>query len=174
MECGTADLFGDCWPVEVSEDMQRALIGVIGASRCSPAGYDLAREIGQRIARGGAAVVCGGLLGVMEAACRGCREAGGEAVGILPGGDAADANPYVTLAIPTNMGHARNMIIAHTSRVLIVVEGRLGTLSEIAIGLKLGRPVIALQKWPDIEGVIHVGSAEEAVARAFTFLSSRD
>lgn len=149
---------------------QRALIGVIGASECSEAGYESARKVGELIALGGAGVVCGGLFGIMEAVCRGCVEAGGEAIGILPGGDAATANPFVTLAIPTNMGHARNIIIAHTARVLIAVEGRLGTLSEIAIGLKLGRPVIALQGWPELEGVIHVASAEEAVARAFIFL----
>jgi uncharacterized protein (TIGR00725 family) len=150
--------------------MQKTLIGVIGASSCSREGYELAREVGRRIAEGGAAVVCGGLQGVMEAACRGCFEAGGEAIGILPGGDPATANPYVTLAVPTNMGHARNVIIAHSARVLIAVEGEFGTLSEMAIALKLGRPVIALNSWPGISGVIYSSSAEDAVRRAFALV----
>jgi uncharacterized protein (TIGR00725 family) len=152
------------------KNMQKMFIGVIGASQCSPEGYDLAREVGRLIAEGGAALVCGGLLGIMEGACRGCAEAGGEAVGILPGADRAAANPFVTLAVPTGMGHARNVIIAQTARVLIAVEGQFGTLSEIAIGLKLGRPVIVLRGWSGIDGVIHVSSAKEAVSRAFTFL----
>jgi uncharacterized protein (TIGR00725 family) len=151
-------------------EMQKTLIGVIGASSCSPDGYELAREIGRRIAEGGAAVVCGGLQGVMEAACRGCTEVGGEAIGILPGGDPGTANPYVTLAVPTNMGHARNVIIAHSARALIAVEGEFGTLSEMAIGLKLGRPVIAVNNWPGLRGVIYSNSAEEAVGRAFALI----
>jgi hypothetical protein len=150
--------------------MQKILIGVIGAADCSPEGYRLAREVGRRIAEGGAWVVCGGLQGVMEAACRGCVEAGGEAIGILPGGDPASANPYVTLAVPTNMGHARNVIIAHAARALIAVEGEYGTLSEMAIALKLGRLVIALNSWPDITGVICADSAEEAVGRALALV----
>jgi uncharacterized protein (TIGR00725 family) len=154
--------------------MQKTLIGVIGAASCSPEGYELAREVGRRIAQGGAAVVCGGLQGVMEAACRGCSEAGGEAIGILPGGDSATANPYVTLAVPTNMGHARNVIIAHTARALIAVEGEYGTLSEMAIALKLGRPVIALNSWPGISGVIYSNSAEEAVRRTFALIGLGD
>ncbi|MEZ4600325.1 MAG: TIGR00725 family protein [Syntrophotaleaceae bacterium] len=147
--------------------MQKLLIGVIGASRCTERGYAMAREVGRLLAAKGAVVVCGGLDGIMEAACRGCLEAGGETLGILPGGDPAAANPYVTLAVPTNMGHARNVIIAHTARALIAIEGEFGTLSEMAIGLKLGRPVIALGSWPGIDGVLQVSSPEEAVGQAF-------
>jgi uncharacterized protein (TIGR00725 family) len=150
--------------------MQKLLIGVIGASRCSARGYEWAREIGRLVAEKGAVVVCGGLKGIMEAACRGCLEAGGETLGILPGGDPADANPYVTMAVPTSMGHARNVIIAHTARALIAVEGEYGTLSEMAIGLKLGRPVIALGSWTGIDGVIQVSSPHEAVSQAFKLL----
>lgn len=146
--------------------MRKTIIGVIGAGQVSESGYAAAREVGRRIGEGGAVLVCGGLSGVMEAACRGCSEVGGEALGLLPGGDAAMANPYVTLAVPTNMGHARNVIIAHTAQVLIAVEGEYGTLSEIAVALKLGKPVIALDSWPGIEGVIEAGSAKEAAAIA--------
>ncbi|MFA5517451.1 MAG: TIGR00725 family protein, partial [Desulfuromonadales bacterium] len=93
---------------------QRILVGVIGAGRATPGGYARAREVGRLIAERGAAVVCGGLGGIMEAVCRGCAEAGGTAVGILPGGEASAANRYVGLAIPTNLGHARNVVIAHS------------------------------------------------------------
>ncbi len=145
---------------------RRTIIGVIGAGRAGEQALRDAREIGRRIAREGAVLVCGGLGGVMEAACRGCREEEGETIGILPGGDPAQANPHITFAIPTNMGHARNIIIAHTAEVLIAVEGEYGTLSEMAIGLKLGRPVIALGSWPKIGGVVYVDSPEEAVTAA--------
>ncbi len=146
--------------------MRKSIIGVIGAGQVSAAGYAVAREVGRRIGEGGAVLVCGGLSGVMEAACRGCSEVGGETLGLLPGGDGAAANPYVTLAVPTNMGHARNVIIAHTAQVLIAVEGEYGTLSEIAVALKLGKPVVSLDSWPGLDGVIEADSAKEAVAMA--------
>jgi uncharacterized protein (TIGR00725 family) len=148
--------------------MRKTIIGVIGAGQVGTVGYSVAREVGRRIGAAGAVLVCGGLSGVMEAACRGCVEAGGETLGILPGGDAATANPYVSLAVPTNMGHARNVIIAHTAQALIAVEGEYGTLSEMAVALKLGRPVVALNSWPGIDGVIEAASAEEAVALALS------
>lgn len=146
--------------------MRKTIIGVIGAGQVSAAGYAMAREVGRRIGESGAVLVCGGLSGVMEAACRGSSEVGGETLGLLPGGDAATANPYVTLAVPTNMGHARNVIIAHTAQALIAIEGEYGTLSEIAVALKLGKPVVALDSWPGIEGVIEAASAAEAVILA--------
>lgn len=142
------------------------IIGVIGAGRASAAGREAAMEVGRLIARGGAALVCGGLGGVMEAAARGCREEGGTVIGILPGGDPGQANPFVTYPVATNMGHARNMIIVHTARALIAVEGEYGTLSEIAIALKLGRPVIALDSWAAIEGVERASTPRQAVERA--------
>ncbi|MBN2427137.1 MAG: TIGR00725 family protein [Deltaproteobacteria bacterium] len=150
---------------------KRPLIGVIGAAKASPNGYAQAEEIGRLIAERGGAVVCGGLGGVMEGACRGCSRQGGETIGILPGSEACEANPYVSLAITTNMGHARNVIIAHTSQALIAIEGEYGTLSEMAVALKLGRPVIAIASWPDIPGVVYVASPEEAVAEVFARIS---
>lgn len=153
--------------------MRKTIIGVIGAGQVSEAGYAVAREVGRLIGESGAVLVCGGLSGVMEAACRGCSEVGGEALGLLPGGDAATANPYVTLAVPTNMGHARNVIIAHTAQALIAVEGEYGTLSEIAVALKLGRPVVSLDSWPGIDGVIVADSAEKAVTLALQLGASR-
>ncbi len=149
---------------------RKTIIGVIGASRASKAGYAAAEEVGRLIAEAGAVLVCGGLGGVMEAACRGCTEAGGEAIGILPGSEPGQANPYVTLAVPTNMGHARNVIIAHTAQALIAVEGEYGTLSEMAIALKLGRPVAALGSWADIPGVVYAVTPAEAVAKVVSQL----
>jgi hypothetical protein len=146
--------------------MRQRMIGVIGAGTATATGYDAARQVGRLIAEAGAVLVCGGLGGVMEAACRGACEAGGQTLGLLPGPEAAQANPWVTLAVPTNLGHARNVIIAHTAQALIAVEGEFGTLSEMAIGLKLGKPVVALDSWPGLPGVIYTNTPAEAVARA--------
>lgn len=146
--------------------MRQRLIGVIGAGTSTARGYTAARRVGRLIAEAGAVLVCGGLGGIMEAACRGACEAGGQTLGILPGPDAQQANPWVTLAVPTDLGHARNIIIAHTAQALIAVEGEYGTLSEMAIGLKLGKPVVALDSWPGLRGVIYVADPVEAVATA--------
>lgn len=145
---------------------RKTMIGVIGASRPSASGAALAEQVGRLIAAHGAVLVCGGLGGVMEAAARGCATTGGEVLGILPGPDAGPANPYVTLAVSTNMGHARNVIIAHTADVLIAVEGEYGTISEAAIALKLGKAVLALPGAPQLAGVHGVTTAEEAVRLA--------
>jgi uncharacterized protein (TIGR00725 family) len=144
----------------------RLLIGVIGAGRASAAGLAAAEEVGRLLAEADAVLVCGGLGGVMEAACRGATGAGGDTLGILPGAEAIEANPYVTLPVATNLGHARNVVIAHTARALIAVEGEYGTLSEMAVALKLGRPVIALNSWPGIPGVIYADSPRQAVMLA--------
>ncbi len=151
-------------------NQRKPIIGVIGASRPSAEGLRMAEAVGREIANRGAVLVCGGLGGVMEAASKGAVKAGGEVMGILPGPDKLSANSYVTLPIPTNMGHARNVIIAHTADVLIAVEGEYGTLSEAAISLKLGKPVFVLPGGPRIVGTVSVDSAESAVALAFESL----
>jgi len=152
---------------------RKPVIGVIGASQPTAAGLALAREVGEAVARHGALLVCGGLGGVMTAAARGAAEAGGEVLGLLPGPDADQANPYVTIAVPTNMGHARNVIIAHTAEALIAVEGEYGTLSEMAIGLKLGKPVIVLPGGQSMVGSFTATSAEEAVTQALARVHER-
>lgn len=101
----------------------------------------------------------------MAAACQGAAEAGGTTVGILPGTDRAEANQWVTVAIPTGLGELRNGLIARTADVMIAVGGAYGTLSEIALALKIGIPVLGISSW-DIDGVQPVATAEEAVARA--------
>jgi uncharacterized protein (TIGR00725 family) len=139
------------------------LVGVIGAATASPALERTAEACGALLARNGYAVVCGGLSGVMAAASRGAAEAGGTVIGILPGPEPADANPWVTFAVATNMGHARNAIIAHSARFLVAVGGEAGTLSEIAFGLKLGRPVYSIGSWR-IQGVRQLADVEELAA----------
>ena len=141
----------------------KKMVGVIGAVQCNPEVYDMARSVGAGIAEAGWMLVCGGLGGVMEGACRGACEAGGQTVGILPGPDSNNANPYVTIPIVTNMGHARNIVIAHTAHILVAIAGGYGTLSEISIALKLGKPVIGLQSWQIIEGIHPVTTPEAAL-----------
>ena len=99
----------------------------------------------------------------MEVACRGCSEAGGTTVGILPGDRASDANSFVEVALPTGMGEARNALVAKAGLGMIAVGGEYGTLSEVALALKIGKPVVAIGKWTKIEGVAHAKSAEDAV-----------
>jgi uncharacterized protein (TIGR00725 family) len=99
----------------------------------------------------------------MEAACRGAFEEGGLTVGILPGTDASSANPYVKLTLATGLDYARNVVLVRACQALVAVAGEYGTLSEIAIGLKLGKPVVALGSWPAIEGLHQASSPDEAV-----------
>jgi len=149
---------------------RKQIIGVIGAGDASEEGLQNAYRVGALIAEAGAVLLCGGLGGVMEAASRGCFEAGGEVMGILPGLSAEDANPYVTLPVVTNMGHARNVIIAHTADALIAIEGEYGTLSEMAISLKLGKTVVQLNSWRQLTDALEFETPEEAVATALRSL----
>ena len=148
------------------------LIAVIGESTIShPDHAALAEEVGRRIAEAGYGLICGGLGGVMEAACRGARRAGGLTVGILPGTEAADANPHVSVAIPTGMGQMRNVMIVMAARAVIAIGGGTGTLSEIGHALRMGRRVIGLRTWEAViagkpAGVVAAKTAEEAVGQA--------
>lgn len=148
------------------------MIAVIGAGQCDAPTADAAEEVGRRLAQQGAAVICGGLGGVMEAACRGAKAGGGLTIGILPGGDPAAANRWVDVPMATGLGEARNIIIIRSARAVIAVGGEYGTLSEIAFGLKLGRPVIGLDTWQLARqgrwdaGVLPARTPEEAVTLA--------
>jgi uncharacterized protein (TIGR00725 family) len=141
-------------------------IAVIGGSDAGGATAALAREVGREVAGRGAVLLCGGLGGVMAAAAQGAQEAGGFSLGILPEGDRRRANPYLTYSIATNLGHARNVLIAHSADALIAVDGSYGTISEAAIALKLGKPVIALAVTWDLAGIKRAASPAEAVALA--------
>ncbi|MFA5771574.1 MAG: TIGR00725 family protein [Thermoplasmata archaeon] len=123
------------------------IIGVIGGASCSDEIYKIAEEVGKKIAENGATLICGGLTGVMEAVCKGAKSAGGITIGILPGTSKKDANRYVDIPIATGISFARNTIIVRTADVCIAVDGRYGTLSEIAFGLNVGTPIIALKTW---------------------------
>lgn len=149
---------------------QRLIIGIIGAADATDSGYEKAYEVGRLLAERGAVLVCGGLGGVMEAAARGCYEAGGEVIGILPGTSAATANPYVTHPVVTAMGHARNVILVQTAAAVIAIEGGYGTLSEIAIARKLGKPLVLLDSWQDIDETLTAEAPHQAVATIFSLL----
>jgi len=141
-------------------------IGVIGSSRCDERLYRIAMRVGELLAERGCVVVNGGLGGVMEASAKGAKLKGGLVVGILPTDSKEHANPYIDIAIVTNMGHARNMIIAHSSDALIAIGGEYGTISEMAIALKIGKKVVAIEPSVILPGVKVVNTPEEAVEEA--------
>jgi uncharacterized protein (TIGR00725 family) len=123
--------------------------------------------VGREIASAGAVLVCGGLSGVMEAACRGAARAGGVTVGLLPGAERGAGNRWLTVAIPTGLGELRNGLVVRAADAVVAVGGAYGTLSEVALALKAGVPVIGLDTWA-IDGIETVDGAEEAVRRALS------
>lgn len=137
-------------------------VAVVGPGDASPAEIESAELIGRGIAQRGDVLVCGGLGGVMAAACRGAAQAGGTTVGLLPGADRRAGNEWLTVAIPTGLGELRNGLVVRAADVVVAVGGAYGTLSEIALALKAGLPVIGLRTW-DIEGIQVVGSPESAL-----------
>jgi len=148
-------------------------IGVIGSSECSSKTKKLAEEVGREIARRGATLVCGGLGGVMEAAARGAKEAGGLTVGILPGSHAGEANPYIDVVVVTGMSYARNIIVVRSSDALIAIEGKYGTLSEIAFALQLHKPIVGLNTWKVSEEIISLSSPVDAVEKAISLAKGK-
>jgi uncharacterized protein (TIGR00725 family) len=128
---------------------------------------DAAAEVGRLVAERGAVVVCGGLGGAMESACRGAKQAGGLTVGLLPGSDRSDANPFVDVALPTGLGEARNALVVAAGDAVIAVGRGYGTLSEIALALRAGKRVIGLGTW-DVEGVLPAEGPEAAVSAALS------
>ncbi len=138
-------------------------VAVIGAGACDPLIYELAREAGRALALRGHRVICGGLGGVMEGVCRGVKEAGGISIGILPGNDPAEANPYVEIPIATGMGIGRNIILIRSANAVLAIDGRYGTLSEIAYALQLEKPVIGLHTWNVSEAIKKADSIDQAM-----------
>jgi uncharacterized protein (TIGR00725 family) len=147
-------------------------IAVIGAGVASPDEERAAEAVGRLLAEAGCHLVCGGLGGVMAAACRGAKQAGGRTIGILPGDTRQEANPWVDVPVPTGMGEARNLLVVRASDAVIAIGGEFGTLSEIALALKLGRPVVGLTTWMiTIEGlsvdpILRATTPEDAVRLA--------
>lgn len=148
-------------------------IAVVGASSCPPDIALLARRVGASIASSGAVLLCGGRSGVMESAARGARETGGRTVGILPGRDASDSppNPWIELPLFTGLGQARNLVLVLSAEAVVAIAGGWGTLSEIALARKHGRPVVLLESW-ELPGasedadLLVARTPEDAVARA--------
>jgi uncharacterized protein (TIGR00725 family) len=154
-----------------------AVIGPSGAEPGSEAAL-LGEEVGRLLAEAGVTLVCGGMGGTMEAACRGAGKAGGEAIGIVPGHEVGEANEFCTQVVATGIGHARNLAVVSSGEVVIAIGGEWGTLSEIGFARALGRPVIALRSWrmsgrelmEDAPGVVPTESAREAVELALEAL----
>ncbi len=140
----------------------RTLVGVIGASDADQSTVREAYALGRETALRGYALICGGLGGVMEAACRGAREASEEAlvVGVLPGYRKEEANPYVNLVITTGMGHARNIVVASSADAVVAVGGGSGTLSEIAFAWMLGKPVVVIEGLPGVSSGLAGGTLD--------------
>jgi uncharacterized protein (TIGR00725 family) len=147
-----------------------AYIGVVGPGEASEAELASAEEVGAGLASLGAVVVTGGLGGVMEAACRGARSRRGRTLGILPGEDREAANGWVEIVVATGLGELRNGLIVRACDALVAVGGGHGTLSEVALALKLGRPVIGLGTWA-VHGVDEVTTPAEAVERVARHLA---
>jgi len=143
---------------------------VVGSGTAAGELYEKAREVGRLVAKRGGTVVCGGLSGVMEAAARGAAEASGTAIGILPDEDRKKANEYLTYSIATGTGHARNLAVVCSGDVVVAVGGEYGTLSEIGLARKVGRPVVALESWNLGAHVTVASSPQEAVEAAFGLL----
>ncbi len=151
----------------MSAPPQPAYIAVIGTGEAAGDLYEQAREVGRLVAEGGGTVVCGGLGGVMEAAARGATEFGGAAIGVLPDEGRQRANLYLTYSVATGTGQARNLAVVCSADAVIAVGGGYGTLSEVGLALKVGRPVVSLGSWDLGEHVIGVSSLREAVEAAF-------
>ncbi|MBI3648967.1 MAG: TIGR00725 family protein [Actinobacteria bacterium] len=152
--------------------MSRRYVAVCGPAEAGEREIAWAEEIGRLLAEAGAVLVCGGLGGVMDAAARGCEAAGGISIGLLPAESRAGASSHLSVAVPTGMGEVRNALVVRAADAVIAVSGEFGTLSEIALALKMGRPVVGLHTWslaretPAVDPLVRAGSPQEAVEKA--------
>ena len=158
---------------------RKRFIAVIGGNQCSPQEAQLAEEVGRELARQGAILVCGGLGGVMEAACRGASSEGGITIGILPGDSRQAANRYVQIPIVTGLGYARNLAVVKSAQAVIAINGSYGTLSEISHALQSGIPVIGINTWSlsindqQDKSIIPAQNAVEAVNKALSLTTDQ-
>jgi uncharacterized protein (TIGR00725 family) len=154
-------------------------IGVIGPAGLDETTAGAAERVGELIAREGATLVCGGLGGAMEAAAKGAAGAGGLTIGVLPGPNPSEANPFIKAVVATDMGHARNAIVVRSSDAVIAVGGGYGTLSEIALAMKCGIPVVGLKTWQASQSAgltaptLTASTPEEAVKKAMSAARGR-
>jgi uncharacterized protein (TIGR00725 family) len=153
-------------------------IGVIGGNDIPKKTYLLAEEVGREVAKRGATLICGGMQGVMEAACKGASEAGGLTIGILPGDSRKQANKYVQIPIVRGIGYARNVSVVRSSQAVIAVDGSYGTLTEIGYALQAGIPVIGLGTWSLTNNgkaennIVPAKNAKDAVAKAMKLIKN--
>lgn len=145
--------------------MSKKAIAVIGGHDCTEAVESIAIELGEKLAKVADILICGGLSGVMEAACKGFKAKSGLTIGIIPGYDKNDANSYVDIVIPTGLGLARNVLVVKSADIVVALPGKAGTLSEIAYCLQFGIPVISLGSW-EIEGVMSAKTVDDVVGIA--------
>ena len=154
----------------------KKIIAVIGGGQCSEEVSKIAEEVGREIAKQGAILICGGLGGVMEAACRGASSEGGITIGILPGNKRQEANPYVQIPIVTAIGYARNMAVVKSARAVIAIDGSYGTLSELAFALQSDIPIVGLNTWSlsrndkQENSIIPAQTPAEAVTKAISLI----
>ena len=139
------------------------MIAVIGAGECDKKIYHLAYNTGSLLGEHGHSIICGGLGGVMEAVCKGAKSSGGHTIGILPGDDPGQANPYIDFPVATGMGIGRNIIIVRSASLVVAINGKYGTLSEIAFALNEGKRVAGIGTW-SIKGVVKVSTPKKAIA----------
>ncbi len=160
-------------------DASRPYVAVVGGSSAGADVCRAAEDVGRELARHGAIVVSGGLGGVMAAACRGAKAGGGLTLGLLPGDDRQERNAWVDVAVPTGMGEARNALVVRTADALVAVGGEFGTLSEIALALRAGKPVVGLGTWElvrdgrPLEAVVAAATPAEAAERAVALARER-
>jgi uncharacterized protein (TIGR00725 family) len=155
--------------METRDAAPRLYISFIGGGRATASQYALAGDVGRMVAGLGAVLVCGGLGGTMAAAARGAKEAGGATLGILPGHDRTQGNPYLDYVVTTGIGHARNVAVVSSGDAVVAVGGEFGTLSEIGLARKIGRPVVILEGWrlqrdEGTDGIWYASTPEEAQA----------
>ena len=145
---------------------RKPIIAIIGAGKCSKKLREMAADVGRHIAENGGVVVCGGLGGVMEGAARGAKEAGGTVIGIIPSDNKNDANEFIDYVIPTGFGEGRNVVIVRTADAIIALPGKYGTLSEMALALHAGKPLVSVSAWKLGDEVKQVDDPIEAAKLA--------
>jgi uncharacterized protein (TIGR00725 family) len=150
----------------------KKIIAIIGARACDGNVSQIAEQLGGLLAKNGYTVICGGLGGVMEAVCKGAKAFKGITIGILPGDNPDDANPYVDIAIATGMGISRNLVIIRSAQAVIAISGGFGTLSELAFALQLGKPVIGLGTWDVSDQVVKASDPKDAVTKIKSLLNT--
>ena len=152
--------------------MRKKVVGVIGGHICSNEVEQLAHNLGKNLAKVVEYLICGGLGGTMKAVCQGFKGAGGRTIGVIPGYNKKEANPYIDIVIPTGLGLARNVLVVKSADVIVALPGEAGTLSEIAFALQFGIPIISLRSW-DLPGLVKVETIKEAISEVKKELGQR-